>query len=617
MERRVLSLPDQNAVTRLSQTSINEDVDFSGKDSHKSSGLSQNLEASAAAMRRSYTQDQHRTKYFDAIAFLRSQGLYNEHTSNRFGLPSSQPQPSQFEPLQRSEHSHNSNIPIHPPNVPFHNESPFSSVQPPIGQQDISMLAPSLQVAAQVFNTNALAAQSLAQTAQVAIALLNEAQKKSSSEPRSNIGSWDGGTSVSDHQHSTGSFDYESFDGKTSNIEAFEPDTPEEVNIADLIHQAAQLNDTLAVETIIKSCKEATRILESESNTGFVPLHTATKHGSHEVVKMLLESDSNCALIRNVVGNTPLHIAADVGNLAAAIAICSKCPNSAKIQCEEGFLPLHTAVSTGARHPDAPQITTMLLNSFEEATGITTDEGLLAIHYSSMSGFTAGIRTLLSTKFDIISSRTNHDMMLPLDFAIDGLEEENFSDAETDDSSTHNPNINYKSSIELILASTLYDRMITIPHNAGVNYPFLPLHGAAKARPSLDSWKSISLLYNDHALDRDLNGGTATHVLCSHQSDEVERDIGMINTVHRDTFSVRDDDGCLPLHRALFNSNVSFNFFEAIIERQNSAITEEVRSNNGPSALQKLLPVQLAALHKCDLNIIFELMKNTAGIIHK
>ena len=61
-------------------------------------------------------------------------------------------------------------------------------------------------------------------------------------------------------------------------------------------------------------------------------LFQATKHGSHEVVKMLLESDPNCALIRNVMGNTPLHTAADVGNLAAAIAICSKSPNSAKIQ---------------------------------------------------------------------------------------------------------------------------------------------------------------------------------------------------------------------------------------------------------------------------------------------
>ena len=54
--------------------------------------------------------------------------------------------------------------------------------------------------------------------------------------------------------------------GKVSNVEAFEPDTPKEVSIGDLIHQAAQLNDTLAVETIIESCRQATRLLRSESD---------------------------------------------------------------------------------------------------------------------------------------------------------------------------------------------------------------------------------------------------------------------------------------------------------------------------------------------------------------
>ncbi len=292
-------------------------------------------------------------------------------------------------------------------------------------------------------------------------------------------------------------------------------------------------------------------------------------------------------------------------------------------KCEEGFLPLHSAVSTGARHPDAPQITTMLLQTFEEATHVTTDEGLLPIHLASMSGFTAGIRTLLSAKFDIISSRENTEMMLPLDFAVDGFREENSIDGTpssqkyetTDDSSSFNQNKNYKSSIELILACTLYDRMITIPHNAGDDYPFLPLHGAVKARPTLESWKAISLLYKNHAMDIDVNGYTATHVLCSLESDDVEKDLRMLETLHQDTFLINDNDGLIPLHRALLNTNVSFNFVEAIINRQNCAITEEVKSKGGTSALDKLLPVQLAALHKCDLDIIFELFKNTTGIL--
>ena len=354
------------------------------------------------------------------------------------------------------------------------------------------------------------------------------------------------------------------------------------------------------------------------------------------------------------MGNTPLHIAAIEGNLAAAITICTKSPNSAKIevclffpkklripclsflslsriydfyliiQCYDGFLPLHSAVSVGAQHPDAPQITTMLLQTFEDATSETNEEGLLPIHLASMSGFTAGIRTLLSSKFDIISSRENTEMMLPLDLAIEGFREENSSDStpasqmiEADDSSNHNQNKNYKSSIDLLLASTLYNRMIAIPHNAGDDHPFLPLHGAMKACPTLESWKAISLLYCNHAMDTDINGCTAAHVLCSLDSDNAEKDILMLETLHQDNFSTFDNDGLLPLHRALLNSNTPFNFVKAIINKRNCAITEQVRSKHGTSAFEDLLPVQLAALHSCDLDIIFELFRNTQAFFQK
>ena len=214
MERRLLSLPDQNAVTRLSQTSMNKDMDFSSNDGHSTSAFSANMEASDAAMRRSCNEGNHKAqlKDFDPVVFLRSQGL----DPTQFGgfLSSTRPGSQSNLPLHSHSHSSPQNVQFHgdynnftPAQHPVSNSTIsgqpeyhlFTSIQkqppPPIGHahapQDMSMLAPSLQVAAQVFNTNALAAQSLAQTAQVALSLFHESQTKSSTAPRSTIGSLD------------------------------------------------------------------------------------------------------------------------------------------------------------------------------------------------------------------------------------------------------------------------------------------------------------------------------------------------------------------------------------------------------------------------------------------
>lgn len=280
-------------------------------------------------------------------------------------------------------------------------------------------------------------------------------------------------------------------------------------------------------------------------------------------------------------------------------------------------------MSTGARHPDAPQISAILLNAFEGAVYVTNDEGLLPIHIASMYGFTAGIRTLLSAKFETIDFRENIENMLPLDFAVDGFKEENSSlkmDEDEEDhvsqKSNHDSNTDHKASIELILASTLYDRVISVPRQAGDGYPFLPLHGAAKARPTVDSWNTLLSLYSENAIDTDQNGCTVTHLICSHEKDEsdFEKDLGMLANVDQGTFLMFDNDGFQPLHRALTNSDVPLAFIKAVIDRENSALTQVSRSNN-KSSLENLLPVQVAAAYDCELGIIFELLKSTVGIL--
>ena len=70
---------------------------------------------------------------------------------------------------------------------------------------------------------------------------------------------------------------------------------------------------------------------------------------------------------------------------------------------------------------------------------VTTDEGLLPIHLASHSGFTAGIRTLLSSNFNTIAIRENTEMMLSLDFAVNELSDENSSLMDEDDPAPMEP----------------------------------------------------------------------------------------------------------------------------------------------------------------------------------
>lgn len=293
-------------------------------------------------------------------------------------------------------------------------------------------------------------------------------------------------------------------------------------------------------------------------------------------------------------------------------------------QCEEGFLPLHNAVSTGARHADSPQITANLMQTFEGANHISTDEGLLPIHLASMSGFVAGIRTLLSYSFEVISIRESTEMMLPLDFAVDGLNDEN---NRKDSNFTSNQQIdqnvglnherinkNYEAAIELLLSSMLYNRLISSPRNTNAQYPFLPIHAAAVACPNHESWKTIMSLYGEqHSLDVDSNGRTATHIFCSQEIEDIPEHLEVLNMFKPETFYIVDYNGFLPIHRAVTKKKVSQNFIEAILKKNHDAIAQKVQSNE-PSQFENFLPVHLAAAHDCKLDIIFEMFKSTIGV---
>ena len=387
MERRVLSLPDQNAVVRLSQTSINDDVDFTGDASHQSSALSANLEASAAALKKSFKDGRYQSySSFQpmsnplAHSLRGNQNQYDEHypisMKPSHAIPAQQlPLPNNFQippqsavgvPLQYPtnylDQNHNTPNFYVPSQQPLNPPTSTILEQRPVNQNPtVSILGSSYQVAAEVFNTNAIAAQSLAKTAEAAIAMLQKAQVNTSksqiiSESRS-------------IEFNNDDFDLENFDGKVEKIKSISPDTPEEVEASDKIHEAAEKDDIEAIKSIWNICKETSRMTLNESESGNVALHTgkcsflwelygetitlfssslipstflATKNGSFKAVDFLLATDADCALIRNGDGNSALHLAVEDGNLTLSAAICAISPDSAKVQVCKLFASIPT-----------------------------------------------------------------------------------------------------------------------------------------------------------------------------------------------------------------------------------------------------------------------------------
>ena len=334
MERRVLSLPDQNAVMRLSETSINQDVDFSKGSEHSSSALSANLEASTAALRRSLQEGGGYGEYYNPNVFLPA-NVQRSNSTGGGGVTA----------MGRKRHASggSGNNGGGGGHFPLPNQIDFSAAQQQQqqqpnnpssllteAQQDINA---SLKVAAEVFHANALTAQSLAQSAQVAIAMLQDAQETAARLPPRHSSSFeDTKHKIDDGGDDNDDIDYETYDGKISHVEPIEPISPEEERISESIHEAAQNDDVKAAEQMMKESKDATRMISIDSDEGDVPLHVALRCGSHGVIKALLEKDSKCALIRNHLGQTPLHIAADEGNLAAVLKICAKEPIAARVQ---------------------------------------------------------------------------------------------------------------------------------------------------------------------------------------------------------------------------------------------------------------------------------------------
>jgi len=418
------------------------------------------------------------------------------------------------------------------------------------------------------------------------------------------------------------SFIYDSFDTKTTGVLAVEVSTKQEEHAIRIIQKAIEVDNPI-IKNFIQNSRPSTRlILNNPNNFDDVALHLAVRCGSHVALEAILCEDKDSCLIRNSIGHVPLHIAVECGNFAAVTSICNKSPSSARVQCEEGCLPLHEAVSSGADKQDAPQITAMILSSFPEAVNVTTDEGLLPIHLAAMSGFSAGLRTIFAYKFETMYSRESTEMMLPLDFAVDGLNSEK-GDAPHEEllsvahqqpsSSQQKVDLNsFESCIEILLASTFYNRPVLLPRDeSSMGIPFLPLHGALAARPLQRTWKCLVSLYaKDHIKDIDEFGRNIAHYICSKIIEYDEHCLSMLKEIHQtepSLFAQADESGFIPLHLCLLNKkSPPYELVKAVVNCYPSALTVEVHGK----VYRGFLPFQVAAISGCDENVIMYLLRN-------
>jgi len=436
-----------------------------------------------------------------------------------------------------------------------------------------------------------------------------------------------------DHGPSTGlngdvsSSIYESFDGKTTGVLGVKPSTNQEENAIRIIQKAIELDDP-QIRPYVQDFRPSTRlILNNPNNSNDVALHSAVRCGSFMALETILNADKDSALIRNSEGHVPLHIAVESGNFAAVTSICNKSPTSAQVQCEEGCLALHEAVSSGADKQDAPQITAMILSAFPEAVHVMTDEGLLPIHLAAMSGFSAGLRTIFAYNHETVYSRESTEMMLPLDFAVDGLNSKKgdapdaylLSVAHQQPSSSQQETDlkNFESCIEMLLASCLYNRPVLSPRDESSGISFLPLHGALAAHPLQRTWKCLISLYGkDHITDIDEFGRNIAHYLCSKMTEDDEHSFSMLKEIQAesDLFAQADECGFLPLHLCLLNKkSPSFELVKAVVGCYPSAVTVEVQGKSFEvqgKSYRGFLPFQVAATSGCDENVITYLLQN-------
>jgi len=644
--RRVLSLPDPNAIRRLSETSINEDVDFNhGGQSALSASL-------LASQRKLYMTP----SFHDHMVGRNVESVPQEYSTIRqfsandrlYGTYANVPPSISY---RNQEHSSPMGVGFHQ-NIPTSKPTQFqcsgadqvmaqrgrefmplsaSNTQRFTGPMDSISQSPSTSFMDIQLHNTSYQANHYSQQAQ-AVSSHHDRAARVANQPEPGVfpNIYDQCQDI--HLNGRENNFNDTFDGKKTKAHAIQPMPHQEYAIM-MMKKAVETDDTdiKHIYNLVQNCKESSRLILNKSLEDCkddVAIHLAARKGNLYALKALLDVDKESSMIRNNVGHVPLHIAVESGNFAAVAYLCATSPTSAKVQCEEGCLPLHDVVSTTAHHQDALQITATLLSTFPEAVLVTTDEGLLPIHLAAMSGFASGLRTLFAYNFETIFSKEPTEMMLPLDFAVDGLQPKEGDTLDTEFLSlAHQQPVssqeetdlksNFELCTEILLISTLYKRPVLKPRCRENNkFLFLPLHGAVVAQSQQKrTWNRLLALYGkQHIKDIDDHGRNIAHILCSKLTEDAERtdhNLSMLKEIHQiepSLFFRADNSDFLPLHHCLMSKPPpSYDIVKVVVEFNHSALTTEI---NRVTAYKEFLPFQLAAVFGCDEDVIQFLLRN-------
>jgi ankyrin repeat protein len=657
IQRRVNSMPDPNAISRLSNSTVNQNVDFSLR---SGSALSDTLEASsllarALEPRLSLPQMQKQGQFKPFLAeFNQLPSLYasNFAATSDFNTASSNASIGSHGTYGSGQASFGSVNPFSTlPNAAaaLQANSILAGLDAFQGNSLMAGMAPSHQAALQANSIFQNAASSLQQTLQQnpilagvvspqqnaaatlhanlhAVSLANQTElnlalqnlrMNATPVPESL-------PAVFNSSFSSSTFNEDNFDGKESSVISIPIalQSTDNYEVVMLLHEACKKDDSNVIRHVLQKFPLSARWTLSDEGVGNIALHIAAKHGNNSSAKLLLQLDSDCAIIRNNEGHVPLHIAVNQGHLAIVSTLCDTVPACARKQCENGNLPLHDAVSIASKHPDTPQIIQALLHAFKNAVFVTNDEGLLPIHLSSSSGFVGGLRTLLASEFTTIFKKDKLEGMLPIDVAAHQLQEYLNEDEldlqndeldvdDQDDLTSDKDKSNIISCIEILLSSMSYNRLVPDPRAYGKEgKPFLPLHSVIDANPQLQTWKTLFAFYEEeHAADVDPLGRNAAHRICSRPIEAIENDIHILHNLNMDLFVSHDDFGFVPLHLALQNRDAPYDFVKAVSARHTSSLSQEVLpvTNN---IYGNFLPVQIAAASGCHLDVLLFLIKS-------
>ena len=687
IQRRVNSMPDPNAISRLSNSTVNQNVDFSGR---SGSALSDTLEASSLLARALeprmslppmqkqgqvqpflaeinqlpslYTANFAATSDFNTVssnATIGSHGTFGSGQASFGSVNAFSKHPNAVAALEANSilagldalqgnslmagvaPSHQAALQA---NSTFQNAATSLQQNPILALPILAGIASPQQNAAATLHAN-LHAVSLANQTELNFALQN-LRMNATPAPESL-------PAVFNSSFSSSTFNEDIFDGKESSVISIPIalQSTDNYEVVMLLHEACKKDDSNVIRHVLQKFPSSARWTLSDEGVGNIALHIgknlvvivirpsvqinllfltpyyrkrtkiAAKYGNNSSAKLLLQLDSDCALIRNNEGHVPLHIAVNQGHLAIVSTLCDTVPACARKQCENGNLPLHDGVSIGSKHPDTPQIIQALLHAFKHAVFVTNDEGLLPIHLSSSSGFVGGLRTLLASEFTTIFEKDKLEGMLPIDLAAHQLQEyvnEDEADLQNDeldddddqyDSTSDKDKSNIICCIEILLSSMSYNRLVPDPREYGKEgKPFLPLHSVIDANPQLQTWKTLFTFYEEeHAADVDPLGRNAAHRICSRPIQAIENDTHILQTLNMDLFVSQDDFGFVPLHLALQNRDAPYDFVKAVSARHTSSLSQEVLpvTNN---IYGNFLPVQIAAASGCRLDVLLFLI---------